>query len=1285
MVNGINNAGDLNRVFNKYDKNNDGKITRDEVVRTNAECATDTDEITSSDFNQIAPLGDDASSISISELEVAGLKPAIDAKIIAYKQAVDAYKANPTTENQTKVETALRGYNEISGNQPNPAVTAIRQEYEAFERPLSQIRDAWSSADLIAVYQRNKAAIDSQPALRSALEARVKERYQSVSGQDPGNFTSNGLNQILSGEITAQNLPDKIAHIIPVDPRVVIFLSDQLNGQQALSILSNGIYASNPQVSRVLADRIELKDNQRLLVFSHQGITSAVVVETNNLPSTPNTSVSQMLQVRWNVVGGRLPQGVEIHPTSGNGEPVFSGNAILIRRGPQATIPTAIPSAPPTPRLPRGIIITANPTNGVIPIDIKQPLLNREASHSIYHNRIISSGHEIIGAGRILVYSSNQFVVDNNEGRTTGISQNRFDNLSSPMQVYDKAGNPTGEEIPKGASVVMLGTRVLFARINNQIHYYGDQEYYAGPAPSGRNSGRVIFSGTSDTRPNLLTMVRSGAETILGRAIASVRSTIRNNHIETISNKQYLVPNGAVITRDNGAVRSIRLPANSSSTMTFTVQEDSGLKIYTLRAGESLYFNASGQPTHMGSTTATTQFNTAATRAVFAPATREDATIPVRPGPSSLPPGLTFASQLPGTSRGLIDSQNPPPNGTHNVTAQGRILVYNAQNKVAVYNVLPGDKVTIESGKVVSITRGTSTYTFAGNEAVIDTSTPALLQPGQAAQPTVVAQQPPPPAGPTTDSEGVTVYSSKPQGAVLAGLTTGSVIRVAGGQEFAVVNNNGQKELVNVSIIHRRPDSALATRIADGLYYNLNDRKFYQVTTTGRNVALAEYNPTNKTATAPYATAQLPPPPARVTQPAAPVVQPIVVTRTTTRPTRTTAVAPPTTPTTSLPGTVTSTINFGNPWEARTLQVTIDRNNNVVLPTGYSSSQAGYNRFITISHQGQYGPSVDFHITEPLATATPHVPAGMMAVVNSNSQLIGHINPQSGAFTRLASPVLNQGGLLVQGPRQEKTMTARLGNVNYQITVRPTFTGALPENIQSVKLAAPATIAGVNLPAGTVVDFTGSGANQRPTHARVDGPLTVGDVTILASSPSGEIHFTTSTPQKVDSIIPGGNGLICSVNRQSVYVPPGITAVLGSNGRITQFQATERILNADRFNPPSTVSSAGGNSPRSILSGIALAPSGLIPGEAFQVTPQGITLSYNTTARTAWNERIRTSDSSIKQLFRSSGISGQYSLTFRPDGTMTSDPPISNPPRLTPFLTPTREVTMQINIRQRQQ
>ncbi|MFH1389736.1 MAG: EF-hand domain-containing protein [Candidatus Margulisiibacteriota bacterium] len=858
MVNGINNAGDLNRVFNKYDKNNDGKITRDEVVRTNAECATDTDEITSSDFNQIAPLGDDASSISISELEVAGLKPAIDAKIIAYKQAVDAYKANPTTENQTKVETALRGYNEISGNQPNPAVTAIRQEYEAFERPLSQIRDAWSSADLIAVYQRNKAAIDSQPALRSALEARVKERYQSVSGQDPGNFTSNGLNQILSGEITAQNLPDKIAHIIPVDPRVVIFLSDQLNGQQALSILSNGIYASNPQVSRVLADRIELKDNQRLLVFSHQGITSAVVVETNNLPSTPNTSVSQMLQVRWNVVGGRLPQGVEIHPTSGNGEPVFSGNAILIRRGPQATIPTAIPSAPPTPRLPRGIIITANPTNGVIPIDIKQPLLNREASHSIYHNRIISSGHEIIGAGRILVYSSNQFVVDNNEGRTTGISQNRFDNLSSPMQVYDKAGNPTGEEIPKGASVVMLGTRVLFARINNQIHYYGDQEYYAGPAPSGRNSGRVIFSGTSDTRPNLLTMVRSGAETILGRAIASVRSTIRNNHIETISNKQYLVPNGAVITRDNGAVRSIRLPANSSSTMAYTVQEDDGAKPYTLRAGESLYFNASGQPTHMGSTTATTQFNTAATRAVFAPATREDATIPVRPGASSLPPGLTFASQTVNTSRGLIDSQTPPPNGTHNVTAQGRILVYNAQNKVAVYNVLPGDKVTIESGKVVSITRGTSTYTFAGNDALIDTLTPALLQPGQAAPPTVVAQQPPPPAGPTTDSEGVTVYSSKPQGAVLAGLTTGSVIRVAGGQEFAVVNNNGQKELVGVTTIHRRPDASLASRMADGLYYNVNDKTLYQIKTTEQTIEVAVYNSANRTTATPIAATPLP-------------------------------------------------------------------------------------------------------------------------------------------------------------------------------------------------------------------------------------------------------------------------------------------------------------------------------------------------------------------------------------------------------------------------------------------
>ncbi|OGC10997.1 hypothetical protein A3K48_00445 [candidate division WOR-1 bacterium RIFOXYA12_FULL_52_29] len=538
------------------------------------------------------------------------------------------------------------------------------------------------------------------------------------------------------------------------------------------------------------------------------------------------------------------------------------------------------------------------------------------------------------------------------------------------------------------------------------------------------------------------------------------------------------------------------------------------------------------------------------------------ATAPV--AASSLPPGLTFSSQVPGTSRGLIDSHTRPANGTHNVTAQGRILIYNSKNEVAVYNVLPGDKLTIESGKVVSLTRGTSTYTFAGNDALIDTSTPALLQPGQAATPTIVAQQPPQPV--------------------------------------------------------------------------------------------------------------IPPP----------TVPPTVVTRQSTRPVRTTTPVTPrtlTTATASFAGTVTSTINFGNPGEQKTLQVTIDRGNNVTLPSGYQSSPAGYNRFITISHMAGSVHSVDFHITEPLTSATPNVPAGMMAVINSNNQLLGHINPQSGAFTRLASPVLNQGGLLVQGQRQEKTMTVRLGGVDYQATVTPTFTGALPDGLSSLKLASPATIAGISLPTGTVVEF---GNNGRPTQARVDGPMTIGNVTVPAAS-SSEIRFTTASPQKIGSIKAGNYGLTCSINGQNVYVPPGLTAVLGSNGRITQLRVDERITSTDRFNPPASVSSAGGNPPRSILSGITLAPSGLIPGETFQVTPQGIAISYDTAARTSWNERIRTSDSSIKQLFRNSGVSGRLSLTFKPDGTMATDPPISNPPRLTPFLTPTREVTMQISIQQRRQ
>ena len=85
-MDGIKNQADLNRLMRKYDKNNDGKITKEEVTETNRKSTTDTDQITDENFDQIAGKDGTADSISLSDV-------ALTAEVHGYQQSANSLAA----------------------------------------------------------------------------------------------------------------------------------------------------------------------------------------------------------------------------------------------------------------------------------------------------------------------------------------------------------------------------------------------------------------------------------------------------------------------------------------------------------------------------------------------------------------------------------------------------------------------------------------------------------------------------------------------------------------------------------------------------------------------------------------------------------------------------------------------------------------------------------------------------------------------------------------------------------------------------------------------------------------------------------------------------------------------------------------------------------------------------------------------------------------------------------------------------------------------------------------
>ncbi|MFA6170497.1 MAG: hypothetical protein WCW67_05075 [Candidatus Margulisiibacteriota bacterium] len=361
----------------------------------------------------------------------------------------------------------------------------------------------------------------------------------------------------------------------------------------------------------------------------------------------------------------------------------------------------------------------------------------------------------------------------------------------------------------------------------------------------------------------------------------------------------YVVPNDAVVDKSGGNVRRISIPAGSRSTMTFTVQEDSGPKTYTLHPNETLYFDGAGHPTHrvfygdgvqqtgrFATNESRTYFGVPATATaaapvqtpaqpqttrtatlreptldeiglVFIPSQEEkipaddfgptEASTRVRPGPvrttlirppiakeqptsdqpvrvaGSLPPDLAFKSQEADSSRGYIESQTSPTNGTYTVNTAGRLLIYPQDpNKVAVYNLQPGDKIMVQGNKVASLTRGDATYTFAGNNAFVDTSTPGLLKQDRS-QASFSSR----PLANALSTEGGTI----PQGSTYVARKTGE------GLELSVNPPRGQHPAL-VTFQHTIP---AAITLSNGKTINAGETIL--VAPGGR--VLAAYNPTS--------------------------------------------------------------------------------------------------------------------------------------------------------------------------------------------------------------------------------------------------------------------------------------------------------------------------------------------------------------------------------------------------------------------------------------------------------